>query len=553
MKIKTLFALLFLTGSPVILSGPQTGTVILETIPAPSLANSVLGEPDQQPVAVYLPPSYYKETEKRYPVIYFLPGYEDTLAAYLKGYIGGYYFKKSMNSNITQGRMKEVIMVMVNGFNILEGSFFQNSPVTGNWEDFVIRDVVNYIDANYRTLPNADSRALVGLSMGGYGALHLSMRHPSVFSVGVGECPGLANESGMMKTSLFNDTVLIHNIITIRDYLNALPEEEARQKYLDTVANFRAHGNWLPLFTFAYGSAFAPDTSARAPYFDYPFTTDENGWLVKDTAIFKTYELGFGDLKHKIEIYKDSLLKLKGYGIDYGTNDFFQWIPEGCIYYDSLLTANEIPHRLWVNSGGHGNLHKSRTENFELPYCDSILAFDTLHLSNEAGIDRFTCSGQLSEGIIDTVNHVVHISFKSSANLKAVIPSIFVSPGAGISPSQGSTLDLSGGSFTYTITSESDKVSVDWIIVASVSGIQTTKQEESKIHIFPNPASSFFVVEAENIIRKIEIRDITGHIMITDYPDSRETRLDSSSFSSGIYFVAIFYKNDCIVQKLIIR
>ncbi len=62
-------------------------------------------------------------------------------------------------------------MVIVNGYNILEGSFFNNSPITGNWEDFVVKDVVNYIDANFRTLPSADSRALIGLSMGGYGAL----------------------------------------------------------------------------------------------------------------------------------------------------------------------------------------------------------------------------------------------------------------------------------------------------------------------------------------------------------------------------------------------
>ena len=277
MKLKTFVALLFFIISPAIFSGPQTGTVILENIPAPSLASNVLNEPIQQPIAVYLPPSYYTNIDKRYPVIYFLPGYEDTLAAYLKGYVGGYFFEKSMNSNITQGRLKEVIMVMVNGYNVLEGSFFQNSPVTGNWEDFVVHDVVDYIDANYRTLPNADSRALVGLSMGGYGALNLSMRNPSVFSIGVGECPGLADESGLMNSSLFNDTVLIHKIISLKNYFDTLPKVEARQKYLDTVAYFTADPDWLPIFTLAYGSAFAPDTAAGAPYFDYPFTEDSNG------------------------------------------------------------------------------------------------------------------------------------------------------------------------------------------------------------------------------------------------------------------------------------
>jgi pimeloyl-ACP methyl ester carboxylesterase len=127
----------------------------------------------------------------------FPSGYEDTIAAYTKGYINGYYFEKSMNSMITQRGMKEAIVVIVNGYNKLEGSFFNNSPVTGNWEDFVVNEAVSYIDSHYRTLPTRDSRAIFGLSMGGYGATLLSMKHPDVFSIGVGECSGLPTRPGL--------------------------------------------------------------------------------------------------------------------------------------------------------------------------------------------------------------------------------------------------------------------------------------------------------------------------------------------------------------------
>jgi S-formylglutathione hydrolase len=128
------------------ISAQQKGTLIIDTIDAPSIASNMIGEPAQQPVAVYLPPSYYNEPNKHYPVIYFLPGYEDTLAAYLRGFIDSYFLDKSMNSNITQGRSKEVIMVIVNGYNLLKGSFYHNSPVTGNWEDFVVKEAVKYMD-----------------------------------------------------------------------------------------------------------------------------------------------------------------------------------------------------------------------------------------------------------------------------------------------------------------------------------------------------------------------------------------------------------------------
>ena len=56
-----------------------------------------------------------------------------------------------------------------------------NSPVTGNWEDFVIQELVPYLDANFKTLPSRDSRGIAGQFMGGYGAIHVAMRHPEVF------------------------------------------------------------------------------------------------------------------------------------------------------------------------------------------------------------------------------------------------------------------------------------------------------------------------------------------------------------------------------------
>ncbi|NJK86706.1 MAG: hypothetical protein HC906_12775 [Bacteroidales bacterium] len=80
----------FIFGS---LYGQQTGSVIMENIQAPSLTKNIIGEPEFQPLAVYLPPSYFNNPAKKYPVIYFLPGYEDTIAAYTKGYINGYFSK----------------------------------------------------------------------------------------------------------------------------------------------------------------------------------------------------------------------------------------------------------------------------------------------------------------------------------------------------------------------------------------------------------------------------------------------------------------------------
>ena len=88
-----------------------------------------------------------------------------------------------MNSMITQRGMKEAIVVIVNGYNRLTGCFYNNSPVTGNWEDFVVNEVVSYIDSHYRTLPTRDSRAIFGLSMGGYGAFRCALEAPDQYQV----------------------------------------------------------------------------------------------------------------------------------------------------------------------------------------------------------------------------------------------------------------------------------------------------------------------------------------------------------------------------------
>jgi S-formylglutathione hydrolase len=464
MNIKLKLILLSLFFCSRILLSQQIGELKLVNIDAPSLKFSIIGEPIVQPIAIYLPPSYKSQIQKRYPVVYFLPGFDETLDYYMNVNENGYCFESSMNSNITQGRLKEVIMVLVNGFSKLHGSFFYNSSVTGNWEDFVVKDVVDYMDATYRTIPQSGSRALMGFSMGGYGAMHISMRHPSIFSIGIGECPGLATNAGMFETSLFDDANRIKNVISIKNTLSTLSRPDAHEKYLEIIDSLKLKADWMMLFSLAYGSAFAPDPKLNAPYFKYPFTLDLDNNLVRDSAVFETYKNGFGNLREKVELYKDSLLMLKEYVIDYGTNDYFQWIHKGCRYYDSLLILNKIPHKFYMNNGGHGDLHKILTEYHELPLCDSVLNFDTAHLSGRAYIEGFSCDGLATKPIIDTVHKVVSISFKIGTGLKFVKPTIYLSPGAKIIPTENAYVDLSKHKLKYTVIAEDGKRKANWII-----------------------------------------------------------------------------------------
>jgi enterochelin esterase-like enzyme len=276
-----------------------SGKIDVKEIAAPSLNNNIIAEPKLQEINVYLPQSY-DDGKKNYPVVYFLPGFGDSCSQY------GIIFKEEMDKLIAEDKVKEMIIVAVNGRNVMGGSFYVNSPVTGNWEDFVVKDVVNYIDSNYRTIENPASRGICGHSMGGFGTINIAMKHPDVFSMAYSMSPGLFDKDGLSESPM-----------------------EWSEDYLTRIEDAQKTGQYIGDFTNAYGAAFAPDDKGKAPYIKYPYKM-VNKKLVRDDALWKVWDSGFGGFDEKISKYKENLLKLKGLTIDFGENDEYGWIQKGC-------------------------------------------------------------------------------------------------------------------------------------------------------------------------------------------------------------------------------
>jgi S-formylglutathione hydrolase FrmB len=86
-----------------------------------------------------------------------------------------------MDRIIAQGA-PETILVMIDGHTRFGGSLYLNSPANGQYEDYIIDELIPYIDRTYRTKPGRDHRGIDGKSSGGYGALALAMRHPQCFA-----------------------------------------------------------------------------------------------------------------------------------------------------------------------------------------------------------------------------------------------------------------------------------------------------------------------------------------------------------------------------------
>ena len=103
-------------------------------------------------------PAYKKEKSRRFPVVYALHGY--SIGA--EQWSHEIHVPQTIEGAFAQGD-KEMIVVLPDSKTLHNGSMYSSSVTTGDFEQFVARDLVEYIDAHYRTIPNRLSRGLVGI------------------------------------------------------------------------------------------------------------------------------------------------------------------------------------------------------------------------------------------------------------------------------------------------------------------------------------------------------------------------------------------------------
>jgi S-formylglutathione hydrolase FrmB len=164
------------------------GRVDERLINAPSLEGNLLGDPATRPIAVYLPPGY-DDSADRYPVIYVLHGF------------GSYVTRWSNRPSYAELTAREHIdavfgdgapgclVAYVDAFTSVGGSQYVDSPGTGRYHSYLTTDVVSFVDAEYRTLAQPQSRAVLGQSSGGIGAITAALLRPDVFGAFAAHAP----------------------------------------------------------------------------------------------------------------------------------------------------------------------------------------------------------------------------------------------------------------------------------------------------------------------------------------------------------------------------
>ncbi|MET3663407.1 alpha/beta fold hydrolase [Caulobacter sp. 1776] len=164
------------TPAPPPVAGAKPAVVQRIKVHSTAVEGNLEGESADRDVFVVLPPSYAANPKRRYPVVYALHGY--FIGA--EQWIGEIHVPQTIEGAFAKGA-QEMIVVLPDSKTIHNGSMYSSSRTTGDFETFIAKDLVAYIDKHYRTLPVRESRGLVGHSMGGYGASRIGMRHADVF------------------------------------------------------------------------------------------------------------------------------------------------------------------------------------------------------------------------------------------------------------------------------------------------------------------------------------------------------------------------------------
>jgi enterochelin esterase-like enzyme len=324
------------------------GTIEKAQITSRNFNGNKIGISSARKYQVYLPEGY-AGSSKHYPVLYYLHNFfedEGTFFGHQRG-------KQLFDQAIAKGNIGEVIVVTVDFNTPMGGSFYASSPVTGNWKEFMVEELVPQIDPNYRTLAKRESRGIFGHFMGGYGAIHFASHHPDVFG----------------------SVYALHPVGT--GFGNILMQSRPNwEKMADAKSLADVKGDVLTeIFTVIY-QAHLPNLNKPPLYFDPPGRM-ENGKLVLDAALVEKVQASFF-LERQVPELAGNMKKLIGFKLDWGRHDSNQDHVYSNQFYSRKLNEFGVPHEAEeYNGDGHGGIFSDdgRIATEVMPFFKKHLSF----------------------------------------------------------------------------------------------------------------------------------------------------------------------------------
>lgn len=327
----------------------ETGTVVERQIHSESLRQTTIGTDPVRRVAIYLPPGY-ETSQRHYPVIYMLA---NPLGSYRDDF-DHHNAAKLFDDAILKKVIPPSIVVSADFSTPFGPSWYVNSPVTGNWDDFAVRELVPYVDAHFRSLPASGSRAIIGDFLGGYGALRLGMLHPDVFGTVYAMHP-VGTGSGVQVFTARPDWALLESATS-----------------MDQVKGAGFSTLFLSMF-----QAFLPNASRPPLFSDLPVTGKGPNLTVdaKSMALLRSRFF----ISELVPANAESMKRLRGLKMDWTRNDAI---------YDHIYANQALTHLL----NEYGIRHEAEEFNGEPePYwgdhsrmMTEVLPFLAEHLEDDA-------------------------------------------------------------------------------------------------------------------------------------------------------------------------
>jgi S-formylglutathione hydrolase FrmB len=234
---------------------------------------------------------------------------------------------------------REMIIVTPNAYTAFKGSMYSSSVTTGDWESFITKDLVAYIDGHYRTVASPAGRGLAGHSMGGYGAIRIGMKHSGIFS-----------------------SLYLLSPCCMAPSVSGNPRAEAVRSLQDVAnADFGASA------ALASAAAWSPNPKRPPFFFDLP--TKEGK---PDPAILAKWAANAP--LAMVDQYAYNLKSYRAIAMDAGNQD--EPIAGTVRSLHEILTNYGIPHGFEIYEGNHVNHVADRVAGKVLPFFAEHLAFD---------------------------------------------------------------------------------------------------------------------------------------------------------------------------------
>jgi S-formylglutathione hydrolase FrmB len=319
---------------------PLKGEVERVKVHGAALEGNLEGDSADRDVSIYLPPSYRTSLGRRYAVVYILHGFTDSDDKWFA--LASHFVNApvAMEAALEKGTAREMILVMPNADTRYAGSFYGSSAATGDWETFVTRELVAYIDGHFRTLASRASRGLAGHSMGGYGTIRLAMKYPDVY----------AGAYAMSACCMNEDT----------------PSAEDLQKAeaVQSADDFNK-ADFVTKAVLALGAAWSANPTAPR-FFDLPM----KGGILQPLVMA---QWNANSPVAMLGQYAANLKKVRSLALDIGLQD--RLLPGNQLFH-RLLTDHSVPHSFETYEGTHVNKIRERLETKVLPFFTKNLAFE---------------------------------------------------------------------------------------------------------------------------------------------------------------------------------